>query len=425
MKQLTRNIYSLSGCSEHIIGPWVRRTMPLTILADDLTGACDTGALFTGRGPVAVAISPANPAVAQEVLVLDTESRSLPPSAAARRVEEALTALPSARRGGQVFKKIDSTLRGSVGAEVEALLQTTGAPSALVCPAFPAEGRTVAERVLNAHGYPVHQTPLGRDPDFRGTTSDVVEILQAQVNRPVSWLSLGEIRERPGALAAVLSHTRKAIVVADAETDEDLERLADAALSAAPAPVLVGSAGLARAAALRMGYAAPSVRLPDGGPWLIVAGSFHPATQAQIAALEAAGVSGARPARDLSLSEEAVASIKASLNSDRPAFLTVAPPPAPPVLVDRRRTGSALAHVVCRVLAETSPTVLVLVGGETAAAVCQALKAELIEIAGAPRPGLALGRLRGGNTDRCVLLTKAGGFGPPDLLLSLLRRSPA
>lgn len=91
--------------------------MPLTILADDLTGACDTGALFAGRGPVTVAVAPANPAGAREVLVLDTESRALPPPLAARRVEESLAALPPARRAGRIFKKIDSTLRGRVGVE--------------------------------------------------------------------------------------------------------------------------------------------------------------------------------------------------------------------------------------------------------------------------------------------------------------------
>lgn len=398
--------------------------MPLTILADDLTGACDTGALFAGRGPVVVAVAPANPAGAREVLVLDTESRSLPPPLAARRVEESLAALLPARRAGRIFKKIDSTLRGRVGAEVEALCEATGTPGALVCPAFPAEGRTVVDRILRAHGHPVHQTAVGRDPDFPAATSDVVEILSAQVRRPVRWLSLAQVRERPDELARAVGRTSRALVVADAETDEDLQALADAALAASRPMLLAGSAGLARAAAARLGYAGDPIPLPTAPAWLIVAGSLHPATRAQMTALDEGGISGVRLAPDGSAPEDRMVSIRDTLRSGRPAFVTVTSPPGPPASIDRRRAAAALAHVVARVLEEVTPALLVVVGGETAIAVYQALKAELIEVLGAPLPGLALGRLSGGGAGGCLLLTKAGGFGAPDLFLTLGHHRP-
>lgn len=399
--------------------------MPLTILADDLTGACDTGALFGGRGPVAVTVSPASPATTREVLVLDTESRSLPPPLAARRVEEALAALPAARRGGRVFKKIDSTLRGSVGAEVEAILSAARTPRALVCPAFPAQGRVVVNRILTAHGRPVHETAIGRDPDFPAATSDVLEILRRQAARPVHWLSLAETRQPPDALAAALSRTDEALVVADAETDADLERLADAALAAAPVPLLAGSAGLARAAAARLGYAGATPPLPGGVAWLIVAGSLNPATQAQLRALEQARVEGARLDQELSVPDGTLAAMKNALTASRTVFLAATAPARLPDPVERRRTATAIAQVVSLILKDAVPHLLVLVGGETAIAVYQELKAGLIEVAGAPAPGLALGHLRGGAVDGCRLLTKAGGFGPPDLFLSLLGRSAA
>ena len=49
--------------------------MSLTIVADDLTGACDTGSLFAADGPVPLAIWPAAPSRAA-VRVVDTESRA-------------------------------------------------------------------------------------------------------------------------------------------------------------------------------------------------------------------------------------------------------------------------------------------------------------------------------------------------------------
>src|SRR5438445_665473 len=90
--------------------------MALIIVADDLTGACDAGTLFAGKAPVPVTVWP-DPPVAAEVAVVDTESRRLDRAAATDRVSDA-----AAQRAGATswFKKIDSTLRGHVGAEIVA-----------------------------------------------------------------------------------------------------------------------------------------------------------------------------------------------------------------------------------------------------------------------------------------------------------------
>src|SRR5262245_37920265 len=103
--------------------------MSLTIVADDLTGACDTGGLFAGEGPVPLAIWPDAPPVAT-VRVVDTESRALPEAAARGRVAR----VPALAPGRRYFKKIDSTLRGHVGAEVDTLMRAASLPTALVCP---------------------------------------------------------------------------------------------------------------------------------------------------------------------------------------------------------------------------------------------------------------------------------------------------
>src|SRR5205809_999514 len=159
------------------------RTMTLAILADDLTGACDTGALFTRRAPVPVTVFPQRRAEG-DVVVVDAESRALPAADARRRVRAAVNEGMTPERW---FKKVDSTLRG-------------------------------------------------------------------------------------------------AIVVCDAETDADLDLIVAAGLTLSPAPALVGSAGLASALARRLRLAGPPPPLPAGLRWLIVAGSLHPATTAQVAA---------------------------------------------------------------------------------------------------------------------------------------------
>ena len=84
--------------------------------------------------------------------------------------------------------------------------------------------------------------------------------------------------------------------------------------------------------------------------------------------------------------------------------------------------ATRLAAAMKRVLAEASPALVLLTGGETALAVVRALGARRLELDGAPASGLAHGRLVIDDTSSLPVLTKAGGFGPPDLLVSLHKK---
>jgi uncharacterized protein YgbK (DUF1537 family) len=87
----------------------------------------------------------------------------------------------------------------------------------------------------------------------------------------------------------------------------------------------------------------------------------------------------------------------------------------------REDIAARLAGAAKRVLAETSPALVVLTGGETAQAVMRALGARRLELDGAPASGLALGRLVVNEEWTLPILTKAGGFGPPELFVALTR----
>jgi uncharacterized protein YgbK (DUF1537 family) len=64
-------------------------------------------------------------------------------------------------------------------------------------------------------------------------------------------------------------------------------------------------------------------------------------------------------------------------------------------------------------------------GGETAMALWNALGADRLDLVGVPAPGLALGHLRVRGREPLAVLTKAGGFGPPDLFVSLQKEAVA
>ena len=389
--------------------------MTITLIADDLTGACDAGAHFTGRGRVRVFVDEAPVDPGRDVAVVDTESRALSPEDAGRRVRAATRRLGARRCEGFLFKKIDSTLRGPIAAEVEALLDEAGRGTALVCPTFPAQGRTVTGGLLHLGGRPAHTSVIARDPAYPGDTSDVGEILRRGATRTVRHLPLTSVRGGGNALASALARAREAIVTADAETDADLDALAAAAI-AAPDVVLAGSAGLARAAAQCLGYAGPRVPIPDGHAWLVIAGSLHPATRAQIRALDAAGIAGATV--DL-VGEPDVRTLAARLGEGRPVFLTTAESEtATPEA--RPRMAAALAAAALRVLELSSPDVVAVTGGDTARALMRALGTDRLDLAGAPSSGLALGELVTSAAPSFTWLSKAGGFGAPDLFLALL-----
>jgi len=106
-----------------------------------------------------------------------------------------------------------------------------------------------------------------------------------------------------------------------------------------------------------------------------------------------------------------------AIGTGRPAFV------ASGDILDGARTlvAGRLADSVGAVLAEATPSLVVLSGGETAIAVMRALGARRLELAGAPASGLALGRLIADDRSPLPVLTKAGGFGAPGLLVALAK----
>src|SRR3954471_3927935 len=158
--------------------------MTLAILADDLTGACDSAVPFARRGlatrvllaPRPVAVSPGDRV---DVVAVDANTRQLSRKLAVPRTTVAARALraPDTMR---LFKKVDSTLRGHVGPELLASMRAWESPLALLCPAFPATGRWVQDGALFVDG--------------RGSPGQVAVLAGLPVDRRAGLLGLGVVR---------------------------------------------------------------------------------------------------------------------------------------------------------------------------------------------------------------------------------------
>lgn len=381
------------------------------ILADDLSGALEIGASFRQAGkrvtvPLRASCSPRD----LDLEVISTETRNTSPADAVARVSQCLTDQQAAGRR-LLFKKIDSTLRGPLAAEVQAVGATLRPPLILFCPANPAAGRTVCDGELRVQGMPLQETEFRNDPTWPATTSRLATLLQP-VPLPQAHLSLALLREDGAVIPFLKQHAghRPHLVIADAETDQDLDRLATALRSACPEAVPVGANGLGAALArLDKGPSTPPV-LPQTRSFLVVCGSRHPASHRQIDQFAARRNLPVVTVSTDTFSPSATAGVLTEgLNAARAAVMRFATDNATPADVLR-----AVAKTV-RALGPRPDTTYFFTGGETAWAACQALGGEALEVLGPCETACVASLLRG-PFPPLVLVTKPGGYGDPDLL---------
>jgi uncharacterized protein YgbK (DUF1537 family) len=346
-------------------------TLRLALLADDLTGALDSSVGFALSGlRTRVALTPAAIgealAEAPEVLAVNTASRALEVGAAAQIVRDAALAV-GRQQPGVLFKKIDSRLKGNVGAETAAMAAVLGARRLVVAPAVPDQGRVTRDGAVIGRGV-AEALPIA--PQFAGG------------GRPVA--------------------------VIDAADDDALDRVA-----ALPAEgtLFVGAGGLGAALARRLGGTRRDEVFPTEDRTLFALGSRDPITLEQIAALRTA-----RP--DLEFIE-VPGGAAGRLPTRLPALLVL----SGPRLADPAAVAFRFGAVVGEAAARLRPKRLVIGGGDTALAVFGRLGARVAIPKAEPQPGLVAATIAGGPAGM-LCLVKSGGFGTIDILAGLVESRP-
>jgi D-threonate/D-erythronate kinase len=148
------------------------------VIADDLTGAAELGAVGRRLGLKAEIVCNNEPGSTADLVCVDTDSRSCTAPEAAKRAAAAAKLLQSA--GARwIYKKVDSVLRGNVTAEVEAVMQTLGLNRALVLPANPSLGRIIRDGQYFVQGKPIHRTEFAHDPEYPRRSAQVLRMLDA------------------------------------------------------------------------------------------------------------------------------------------------------------------------------------------------------------------------------------------------------
>lgn len=416
----------------------------VAVIADDLTGANDTGVQFAKQGLgtlVLLAAGNFGGGAAADVVVIDTNSRALPAAEAYAKAAEAARLV---KAGGiaTVYKKIDSTLRGNLGAELDAIMDEGGQALAVVAPAFPKNGRVTVGGLHLLNGAPIEASEIARDPKMPVTESHLPTLLAAQTKRRVGHVGLKTVTAGEAVIAAELGRLARdgvGVVVCDAWQDEQLKDIARAIVASGLDTLWVGSAGLAEYLPAALGLSGAQ---GQRSPVAVIAGSVSNVTRSQVAKLSErpdVALIMVTPAALLTAAgrqaeiDRCWAAAAAAVGDGKNAVLAsgysddvvaATREQAAALGMDGQQAGTAIADSlgeIGRRLAESLPLAgMVLTGGDIAVAVCSALGATGLKVTREVAPGIPAGELQGGRKEGLKVVTKAGAFGADDVLVKAL-----
>jgi uncharacterized protein YgbK (DUF1537 family) len=444
-----QNANGSSGPGPPSIAEGSQTSVQLGCIADDFTGATDLANNLVRNGwptvlclglPQDGAASALPPETAAVVVAL--KSRTIPADEAVAQSLAAwrwLRALGAQRCYFKVCSTFDSTDRGNIGPVADALSLELDAPIAVVCPAFPAGGRTVFRGHLFVGDQLLSDSGMKDHPLTPMTDSNLVRVLQRQSRHRIGLVDYLTIAKGASAVRDRLEDLKSQEVrmaIADATCDADLEVLGEASQGLS---LLVAGSGLAlgiRPPAHR-GRTRPGFVPQVQGSALILSGSCSSASLRQVRHyLEQARTSGDRALRvdplELGRSDETLARFfgevedlldamrrggiaQAGRSSRLLVYATMPPEELRGVqrALGRERASALVEEVMARVARlglRRGIRRWVVAGGETSGAVAQALQVRLLRIGSQIDPGVPW-------TASCqdlALALKSGNFGDDD-----------
>lgn len=412
----------------------------LLIIADDFTGALDTGVQFAACGAVTRVITDRAAQLSRyaeqcEVLVVDAETRHLSPAEAYVIVSNIVS--QAVKMGiAHIFKKTDSALRGNVGAELTALLEASGEKQLPFLPAFPQMNRCTVEGVHYIAGVPVAQSVFGKDPFEPVVHSAVAEVIGEQ--------SAVAVSSCPVLKEGTESCENSGILVFDASTREDLTGAARQLLVEGKLSIMAGCAGLGSVLPqlLHLGTGEPAP-MPELDPnFLVICGSVNPITVAQSDYAEKEGFLRIRLIPEQKLEPEHWVSkegemefqtLRSLLNQYRCRIIdtndfgsnkpTADYAEAHGMTIEdvRQAVSRSIGYLVSRLFPDANLGTLLITGGDTLLQCMDYMDIREIEPLRELYSGVVLSRFAYQGYTRYVI-SKSGGFGKETLFVDLAKR---
>ena len=402
----------------------------LLILADDLTGALDSGVQFA-KNSIDVQVLP-SPETADlrglrdsAVLVVNTGTRHSSPEEAYSVVTATAKVFAS---HSFFYKKTDSCLRGNIGAELEALMKATGCSRLPFAPAFPALKRFTRQGYQYLDAQLIHKSSMAKDSLNPITESFIPAIIARQSSIPVRLLTQKSAIPEP--------QNQREILVFDGETNSDIKNTANLLYENDLLRVSAGCAGFAEALmhvlALDKKADENSFKPIDNYPILIISGSLHQVSIEQVKAAQnndtaAFGLPGERILGPGWLdSKEAETLAENCSRCLLEKGISILGTEASLGMSRTKPEGStedisyALGEMVLKIIEKTGNLHLIVFGGDTLLGIVKTLRCKSLRPLDEIKPGIVLAKAEGQKSSG-FLITKAGAFGEKTLIAAIAK----
>jgi uncharacterized protein YgbK (DUF1537 family) len=402
----------------------------LLVIADDFTGALDTGVQFSKRGTRTLVLTADqffSRAVhkGEEVLVVDTESRHLPAREARDTV--ARVAAEAMKQGVRHFyKKTDSALRGNIGAELAGLLEAGKDPCLTFVPAFPKSRRITRNGIHYIDGVEAAQSVFARDPFTPVTRSAVADVVHLQTDFLTENIASSDYEK------AAFKPDKKMIRILDAESMDDIRALGAHLKRGDNLNLLAGCAGFAEILPELLELPVfESTWEKNASNVLVVSGSVNPITLEQLTYGESLGFSTFTLTRAQKLDASYPQSPDCGVFTRRVAdelerggrvIIKTVEAEFPeknaqnlPANEASRQVADNIGEIALRVLSETRVGNLVVFGGDTLFSVLAKMNCRGVVPLTEISPGIVAAKVL---TDRHggLVITKSGGLGHKEVL---------
>lgn len=401
-------------------------------IADDFTGGSDAASFLSAGGMNTILCSGIPEAgfvlpEGCEAVVIALKSRTQETSAA---VSDSLAAVRWLQEHGakhfyvKYCSTFDSAPKGNVGPIMDAVLEYLDVPCTILCPALPANGRTVKDGILYVNGVPLSQSPMKDHPLTPMWESRIAHLMEPQsryasLELP-SDLLRGRTRELMDAISSFAEGKTHYYLIPDYVDDNDAILLADLF---GGYKVLSGGSGILTAVAqsLKTNNAAKPASLEPNGPAIIFAGSCSVATNAQTNDYLSKGGQAVRLENthllDGRQTPDRIWKQAQTLKTDAPLIYSWESPEG--LKAKRDAQGKALSALIEKTLSEIAAQAvadgthrIIVAGGETSGAVTRRLGYRAFWIGKSIAPGVPI--LIPLERPDVRLVLKSGNFGQKD-----------
>jgi uncharacterized protein YgbK (DUF1537 family) len=405
------------------------------VLADDLTGAIDVGVQFAKKG-IATHITLdmdlmfSDAPVETQVLIFDTETRHLSPQEAYARIKTFIERLNKTDLDF-CFKKIDSTLRGNIGAEIQALMDCTNQKCMPLLPAYPKGHRFTQQGYQYINDELIENTEFATDPLAPVSSSYIPDVINKQFDVKTQIVSVfNDDMER------ILEKDPEGILIFDAKTDIELYYAGKLLFINKLLHFSVGTAGFAESLPNILIFKGKKKAIPKKeGPVLLINGSLTNIAFAQIKEAQNSGFMNIQITPDILYADNPdvtglLEKIQQAKNQNVVISSIQNKSELESYLADGmkisfskealyKKASVNLGTIASKILDDKHYSKVIIFGGDTSFHIMNAINVKNINPVDELSPGVSLIQTKGNHED-ISFVTKSGGFGDKNLLKQII-----